>query len=174
MKELVLITGLESNYKWITDRAHGQTILAGSPSSSGFKLQSFPTSHWAGQESIIEKAHEPSTSDQKFHSYLILIFRGLQLKGYFLRNPEHTHMQFQISYINHSKIKTWNIKLIFSDVSLDLVHTIWKHIFQVNLSNFLLCKSKTKLEPFSTQKKVVWLQDSVCLQKIVIHSYYLL
>lgn len=76
VKELVLIKGLEGNYKWIRDRAHDQTTHGSSLSRFAFRLWCSPTSHSAEQESI-KKAQEPTTSDQNFHSYLILIFRGL-------------------------------------------------------------------------------------------------
>lgn len=80
---MVLIIGLEGNYKRITDRAHGQTTHGTSLSRFAFRLWSFPTSHFAEQVSIIKKGQELTTSDQKFHSYFITIIRELQLKECF-------------------------------------------------------------------------------------------
>lgn len=64
LKELVLITSLEGNYKWITDGAHGQTTHGSSLSRLTFKLWSFPPSHSVEQESIIKKKpQEPTTKN---------------------------------------------------------------------------------------------------------------
>lgn len=51
----------------------------------------------------------------------------------------------------YSKIKTCNIKLIFSDVSLDLVHTIW-----LNLITQIFCYANRKsnnLSSFHTEAR---------------------
>lgn len=133
------------------------------------------TSPSASWQSTTKKQKQPTTSDQKFHNYLSLIFGGIQLKGHFFRNTEHSDLKFKISETPRSENEKWNIKLIFWDVML-CIHSGHANRVPVNFSNFLLCKWKTKLiRAFSQRSTVFVLKKESCVYiKDTFYTFFIL